>query len=162
MEVEMLCKIAVMYGDLLNDKDSAKLYADKAASIDPTYSCLWDAYHSAGIEYNPEDYSEPEVEEEPVSVEEIQDSEEISEFVKVSPNPLNPITTISYSIKTSSHVRIVVYSVTGQKVTSLIDSPMSAGPHSATFDGSELGSGVYLYMLESKGFIKTGKMLLLK
>ncbi len=162
MEVEMLCKIAVVYGDLLNDKDSAKFYADRAASIDPTYSSLSAAYHSAGIEYNPEDYSEPEVEEEPVSVEEKQDSEEISEFVTVSPNPLNPITIISYSIKTSSHVKLVIYSITGRKVATLIDNPMSAGSHSVRFDGSDFGSGVYLYMLESKGFTKTGKMLLMK
>jgi len=162
MEVEMFCQIAVLYGDQLNDKDSAKFYADKAASIDPTYGCLYDAYASAGIEYHPDDYSEPEVEEEPTSVEETQDSEEISEFVKVNPNPLNPRTTISYSIKNTSHVKLVIYSITGQKVATLIDSPISAGSHSVRFDGSDLGSGVYLYLLESKDFTKTGKMLLLK
>ena len=87
---------------------------------------------------------------------------EIGNYVTVYPNPSNPRTTISYSIKTPSHVKLVIYSITGQKVAILIDKHMSAGSHSVIFDGSDFGSGVYIYKFDSKGFNKTGKMLLLK
>jgi len=87
---------------------------------------------------------------------------EVGNYVSVYPNPSNPKTTISYLIKTPSHVKLVIYSITGQKVATLVNKQMSAGKHSVILDGSDFGSGVYLYKLESKGFTKTGKMLLLK
>ncbi len=78
------------------------------------------------------------------------------------PNPFNPSTTISFSIPEQSYVTLSVYNITGSKIATLVDKPMSAGKHSVIFNGSDLGSGVYLYRLESKGFNKTGKMLLMK
>jgi len=83
-------------------------------------------------------------------------------YVSIYPNPSNPKTTISYSIKNPSHVKLVIYNITGQKVATLVDKHMSVGSHSVIFDGSDFGSGVYLYKFNSKGFNKTGKMLLLK
>lgn len=80
----------------------------------------------------------------------------------VSPNPANPITTIVYSIRNPSDVKLTIYSINGQKVATLVDGPVSAGAHSVTFDGSRLASGVYLYRFESAGLNRTGKMLLLK
>jgi len=94
----------------------------------------------------------------------IEDSGEIENF-KIFPNypnPFNPSTTISFSIPEQGYVKLSVYDITGQKVATLVDSPMSAGSHSVIFDGSKFGSGVYLYKFESKGFSKTGKMLLMK
>ena len=49
-----------------------------------------------------------------------------------------------------------------KKVITLVDKYMNAGSHFVKFDGSDFGSGVYLYRFESKGFNKTGKMLLMK
>ena len=58
---------------------------------------------------------------------------------------------------------LIVYDVTGRKVATLIDNtPMDAGQHEVVFDGIDLASGVYFYRLESPGFAKTGKMLLVK
>ncbi len=161
IEVDMLARIATIYGYCLNNKKMAKEYADMAASINPGQDCLIFAYQAAGIDYNLKDIDKPADEEEPLP-ENQPDFEEIQEFVTVSPNPSNPITTITYSIKNPSHVKCVIYSITGQKVATLVDKHMSAGSHSVKFDGSDLGSGVYLYRLESKGFTKTGKMLFLK
>ena len=78
------------------------------------------------------------------------------------PNPFNPSTTISFNLSTDSSVNLTVHDITGQKVGTLIDSHMQAGNHSALFDGSGMASGIYFYQLESEGFRKTGKMLLLK
>jgi len=86
----------------------------------------------------------------------------VSPNITITPNPANPATTISYSIAKSAHVTFAVYSVTGQKVATLVDRTMPAGRHSVVFDGSSYASGVYFYRLETQGFAKTGKMLLMK
>jgi hypothetical protein len=78
------------------------------------------------------------------------------------PNPFNNITTISYTMANPGRVNLSVYSITGQKIATLVDSPMAAGTHSAVFDGSNLASGIYLYRFESPEFAKTGKMLMVK
>ena len=72
------------------------------------------------------------------------------------------MTTISFSIPEQSYITLSVYDITGSKVATLVDKHMSVGSHSVIFDGSDLGSGVYLYRLESKGFSKMGKILLKK
>ncbi len=79
-----------------------------------------------------------------------------------SPNPFNPVTTITYSLARESHTTITVYSVTGEKVATLADGLMSAGKHSAVFNGSNLASGIYFYRLEAGGMVKSGKMMLMK
>jgi tetratricopeptide (TPR) repeat protein len=162
-EVEYLARIAVIYGELLHDKQNAKAFADKAAAINPGQAILATAYSSAGVGYNPgihadvfedyaqSDYWKPESQ-----------STKIEDTVTVSPNPANPVTTITYSIKSPSNVRLTIYSITGQKVATLVDGPMSTGSHSVTFNGSKYASGVYFYRFESPGMIRSGKMLLLK
>jgi hypothetical protein len=59
-------------------------------------------------------------------------------------------------------VKLTIYSISGQKVATLVDDPMSEGAHSVKFDGSKYASGVYFYHFESDGLKKKGKMLLLK
>lgn len=166
MEVEILGRIANIYGDYLNDKVNAKGFADKAAAINPGQNIVKAAYSSAGIEYDPFQYdniylgkdqnldSEPAPQKSAV--------EEVKELVTISPNPFNPVTTITYSITKPGHVSLYVYNITGQKVATLVNSSMPAGKHIASFDGSNLASGIYFYRFESPGFAKTGKMMLVK
>ena len=52
VEVEMLSRIANIYGDYLDDPATAKRYADRAASLNPGQPILMSAYMSAGIWYN--------------------------------------------------------------------------------------------------------------
>jgi len=78
------------------------------------------------------------------------------------PNPFNPRTEISFSLPRMSFVNLSVYNLLGQKVETLINKEMEAGQYSVTWDGSNVGSGIYFYRLESGDFIETKKMLLLK
>ena len=78
------------------------------------------------------------------------------------PNPFNPSTTIKFSVSKPMNVKLFVYNVLGQKVATLVNGMVSAGPQSAIFDASHLASGVYFYRLEAGDFVKTEKMLLLK
>ena len=83
------------------------------------------------------------------------------------PNPFNPSTTISYSLKTSGHVTLHVYNVSGQLVRTLNNGVQQAGEFSAEWNGRDnadqrVSSGVYFYKLDTEGFTKTRKMVLLK
>ena len=86
----------------------------------------------------------------------------IKEFVALYPNPANPVTNFTYSIKNPTNVKLNIYSINGQKVATLVDGSMSAGVHSVSFDGAKFASGVYLFRFESKSLNKSGKILLMK
>ena len=82
------------------------------------------------------------------------------------PNPFNPTTEITYSIPSSgkglSHVLLKVYDILGNEVATLVNQRQSAGEYKITFDGTNLGGGVYFYTLKTDSFTKTLKMILLK
>jgi len=78
------------------------------------------------------------------------------------PNPLNPSTRIDYELPSAAFVTLDVYDLLGKKVISLVDEYKSAGKHTVDFNARGLSSGVYYYVINANGFIKTRKMILLK
>jgi hypothetical protein len=84
------------------------------------------------------------------------------------PNPFNSRTQIDFNMPISGHVTLSVYDILGNRVRSLLDGGLSAGPQSITWDGQNntgqsVSSGIYLYQLgiDNKVFA-TKRMLLLK
>ncbi len=93
----------------------------------------------------------------------------INEPVKLNqnfPNPFNPSTVISYEVNASSNVTIKVYDMTGREVRTLVNSFQNAGTYSVNFNGTNLASGIYFYVIRmntgSTEFTKTMKMILTK
>lgn len=82
--------------------------------------------------------------------------------IAIKPNPFNPQTSLTYTIGYPSHVLLEVYSITGQKVSTLVNGHMSVGTHTALFNGSHLSTGIYFYRFTTTDYTKTGKMLLVK
>jgi uncharacterized protein (TIGR03790 family) len=78
------------------------------------------------------------------------------------PNPFNPVTMIRFVLPRQDHVTLKVYNSLGQQVATLVDRVESPGVHVATFDGSSLASGLYIYQLKTSDFGSTHKMLLVK
>ena len=78
------------------------------------------------------------------------------------PNPFNPATTITYSLKERDHVTLKVYNVLGKEVAKLVDGIQTEGEHAVSFNGSSLPSGIYVYRLTGSNFNISKKMLLLK
>ena len=78
------------------------------------------------------------------------------------PNPFNPTTTIRYEIAKYSSVNLTVYDMLGRSVAELVNQSQPAGIYEVPFDGSNLASGAYIYILRTENFILKKKMILLK
>ncbi len=78
------------------------------------------------------------------------------------PNPFNPYTSIEYTIHTSGHTRLEIYSSTGQLADVLVDGTCQEGTHMAVWNTQNHASGVYFYRLQFGDFSEIKKMTLLK
>ncbi len=83
------------------------------------------------------------------------------------PNPFNPSTVIRFALPSEGHVKLEVFDMTGALVKTIIDEGLRAGNMEVTWDGTNTGgskvaSGIYLYRLQSGGFVSTKKMVMLK
>jgi PKD repeat protein len=89
------------------------------------------------------------------------------ELSEAYPNPFNPATTLRFALPEVSSVTLTIFNMLGQKIRTYDLQNTPAGHHSikwnATNDyGDPVGAGVYLYQLQTKDFVKTRKMVLLK
>lgn len=78
------------------------------------------------------------------------------------PNPFNPITKIRFKIRDQQHIKLVIYDVLGNKISTLVDRIFNHGEHEVIFEGKILSSGIYYYSLISEQKTITKKCLLLK
>jgi len=83
------------------------------------------------------------------------------------PNPFTPSTTIRFTLNRQSDVRLKVYNVLGQEVSTLVSSRMAPGSHSVTWDardraGQPVAAGIYLYRISADGQSRTRQMVLIK
>ncbi len=86
------------------------------------------------------------------------------------PNPFNPTTKIRFAVPSLSFphvssgnpVLLIVYDIMGREVQTLVNERLQAGTYEATFDGSNLSSGVYFYKIIAGDFTETKRMLLIK
>ena len=78
------------------------------------------------------------------------------------PNPFNPVTTISYNLKESSAIRLVIYDLLGREVEILHEGMKMAGYHHLTWNASGYASGIYFVRLTSDKHIQIQKIVLMK
>ncbi len=78
------------------------------------------------------------------------------------PNPFNPNTKIGFQIADYGFVALRVFDVLGREVATLVNEEMTPGSYERTFDGINLGSGVYFYKLKTNEFAQTKRLMLLK
>ena len=83
------------------------------------------------------------------------------------PNPFNPETKIEFSLLETGNVDVVIYNIKGEKVKKLVDGKMTAGFHSAVWNGKDdygkkVASGIYLYRFKTAEIDQTKKMMLIK
>lgn len=83
------------------------------------------------------------------------------------PNPFNPATKISYAIPGDGHVSLVIYSLNGHAVRTLVSEYQPKGSYQVIWNGTNeegrrVASGTYLYRLKSGQFEDLRKMTLVK
>ena len=72
--------------------------------------------------------------------------------VDLYPNPFNPSTTIRFQIPTSTHVKIEVFNLIGERIIKLVDQHLTAGAHYTVWNGRRdsgklVSSGSYFYRI---------------
>ena len=103
----------------------------------------------------------------PVSVR-IQTRPEVYALRNNYPNPFNPETTLKYDLPEAGDVKLEVYNMLGQVVSTLVNEHQAAGRYAIQWDatndrGQSMSSGVYFYRVQvGDQFTDIKKMLLLK
>lgn len=78
------------------------------------------------------------------------------------PNPVNPATTISFTLPETQYVTLKIFDITGRLVADLVNNNLEAGQHQFRFDGAQLASGIYFYRLQAGPNTLVRKINLLK
>ncbi len=83
------------------------------------------------------------------------------------PNPFNPKTQIQFDLPSEGQVDVGVFTVSGRRISTLLNSSMPAGRHSVEWDGrsdsgESMPSGIYFYRVASDFGIQTEKMTMIK
>jgi hypothetical protein len=83
------------------------------------------------------------------------------------PNPFNPETSITFSVKDAGLASLTIYNILGQKVKSLINQYVEPAVYTYKWDGTNSQSiavptGIYLYQLRINGLVFTKKMALIR
>jgi len=82
--------------------------------------------------------------------------------VKAFPNPFNPETKIRFELPEAGNVKLSIYDLTGRLITTLVDEYLYEGIYEREFNGSNLSSGIYFTILQSKDVRIVRKMQLIK
>lgn len=90
-----------------------------------------------------------------------------SHLLQNYPNPFNPQTAISFSVLKNEFVDLTIYDLLGRKIQNLVAETKSPGCYNVVWQGvdesgAKMPSGVYVYMLKTKSFQETRKMMLMK
>ncbi len=83
------------------------------------------------------------------------------------PNPFNPSTTISYTLKKPANVEIEIFNIAGRKIWNKSISHNQSGNYNVVWKGlnsrgKEVVSGIYYYRFTSGKYTETRKMVLMK
>jgi hypothetical protein len=78
------------------------------------------------------------------------------------PNPFNPTTVIKFEVPTEGFVNLKIFNSLGQEIALLINSRLSRGEHSFTWNAANYPSGIYFYRLQNNSFVETRKIVLIR
>jgi hypothetical protein len=78
------------------------------------------------------------------------------------PNPFNPSTIISFQLPEQRQVKVAIFNMLGEEVSTLVNEVKEAGYHKVEWNGANLTSGVYFYRIEAGDFVSVKKMMLMK
>lgn len=98
----------------------------------------------------------------PVEISEVNNIEYTYSLAQNFPNPFNGNTVITYTLKESGLVNVLLFNSLGQRIKTIVEKYSEKGKYSVEVNLSDLESGVYFYQINAGKFIKTKKLILLK
>lgn len=78
------------------------------------------------------------------------------------PNPFNAQTTIQITLPIKDVMIVKVYDVNGSELKTLVHSIFDSGTHTIKWDAGDLPSGIYFIRMQSRNFVGTKKVSLIK
>ena len=78
------------------------------------------------------------------------------------PNPTKNSTTTKYSLKQNSHVKISIYNIKGQLISTLVNEDKPKGEHAVVYNTEHLKSGMYFYKINDGDISEIKKMIVIK
>jgi hypothetical protein len=78
------------------------------------------------------------------------------------PNPFNPSTLIRYGISQPGYISLILYSILGERITTLYEDWSGVGYYQIELDCSDLAGGLYFVNMRIDGYQKTIKIFLMK
>lgn len=84
--------------------------------------------------------------------------------LKVTPNPMEYSTIISYNLSEESAISVSIFSISGQKIRSLLKETQSPGSQTLSWNGcgdngAPLQKGLYICVLKTKGYSVSAKIM---
>jgi len=152
------------YGETVTNTESP-FYLDIEADAEPHYASIHAVIYATDF-LGETDFDLMIGEMNAVEEEEI--SENATALFQNFPNPFNPSTEIAYRLIKNENAMLRIFDINGRLVKTLVESQQqSAGMHSAVWDGTNdrsqpVGSGVYIYQLETERYQESRRMALLK
>lgn len=78
------------------------------------------------------------------------------------PNPFNPTTTISFTVPNNSWISLDIFSITGERIETIVDRFYESGYYHISYNGSKLSSGFYICRLTGENYTKSIKLTIMK
>ncbi|MBN2858112.1 MAG: T9SS type A sorting domain-containing protein [Candidatus Delongbacteria bacterium] len=85
-----------------------------------------------------------------------------SHDLKISPNPFNPETEVSFKLDQKEHVKLNLYDLKGREIMEIINEEMGSGRHSFIISPSDLAGGTYFMVLKAGNNTQAKKIVFLK
>ena len=134
-------------------------YRDEGVPVGTTLTYRVTAVDASGNESDPSDPADAIIE---TGIEEQTTLPTDFVLYQNHPNPFNPVTAISYTLPRQTHVKLAIYDMQGRLVAILENGTKSAGFHTAGWDATHLGTGIYFYRITTPEFTAIRKCMLVK
>jgi len=82
--------------------------------------------------------------------------------INAYPNPFNNTVSISVDLKESQNVEIIIYSLAGQKIKTLVDAEQKLGSQIYSWVAEDVPAGIYFYSVKTGSQTFTKKLVLTK
>jgi ligand-binding sensor domain-containing protein len=82
--------------------------------------------------------------------------------LSLTPNPCFGQSTAHLSLQSTAHVRLALYTATGEKVVDITSQLLPAGDHTFSIEGTHLASGVYYCLVTVNGTVEAHKKLVIQ